>query len=42
MGIADRVSRMQEELEHLRAEFVERMRGFSTIKGGLVHTSDVL
>ena len=42
MGIADRVSRMQEKLEHLRAEFVERMRGFSTIKEGLVHTSDFL
>ena len=42
MGIADRVSRMQEKLEHLRATFVARMRGFSTIKEGLVHTSDFL
>ena len=28
---------MQKELERLRAKMVELMRGFSTMKGGLVH-----
>ena len=42
MGIAVRVPRMQEELERLRGGMVELTRGFSTIKEGLVHTSDFL
>ena len=41
-GIAERVPRMQKELERLRAKTVELTRGFSTIKKGLVHTSDFL
>ena len=39
MGIAERVTHMQEELERLNAKMVELTRGFSTIKEGLVHTS---
>ena len=42
MGIAERVPRMQKYLERLRAKTVELTRGFSTIKKGLVHTSDFL
>ena len=42
MGIAERVPRMQEELERLKAKMVELTRGFSTITEGLVHTSDFL
>ena len=42
VGIAESVPRMQKELEHLRAKMVELTRGFSTIKKGLVHFSDVL
>ena len=42
MGIAERVPRMQEELERLRAKIVELTKGFSTMKEGLVHISDFL
>ena len=34
VGTAERVPRMQEELESLRAKMVERTRGFSTMKEG--------
>ena len=37
MGITERVPRMQEELERLKAKMVELTRGFSTMKGDLVH-----
>ena len=42
MGIAERVPRMQDELERIRKTMVELTRGFSIMKEGLVHFSDFL
>ena len=42
MGTAERVLRMQEELERLKANMVELTRGISTIKEDLAHISDFL
>ena len=42
MGIAESVSRMQEELERLRARTIELTRGLSSVREGQVNFSDFL